>query len=537
MGGLLEFHGRLSRSDKRPANPGAYSLLFQLHGQSRTGAKRDKVYWEETLDSVQVSPGGFYRVVLGRSEPLPSKIFNPGPRWMSVQVIRSGRLDAENGVRVPVLGRELSLGDELNRMVSRMEKLESNLTQMGNSATKVETFHTKIRRIIESIEGLDDRIGEVEDPATMDAVIRRIEILTSRLDDVDRDDGRLDKLELEMEDVVGPDGDVIDLNERMDRVEGQAPELIASLRERERNAPKQRQLQDVLAVLEKAQARTSTLEMTLAALDEVVRENSSSKATPEEIGAVKRSGDAMTGGLTINRGGLEVLSGGVNCRGAVVTSLEASNVVKSAKVITDGVELRGDLTVDSAKRVVQVRGLEGRQSSARRDGALHINARSGGEVVVGKESVGRGMQVHGAVDAKQLNAGAGNSLAQVFSSSGDLQAADVVRVNDDGTKVQRVRKAADVRIIGVVTDSPGVLLGGPQRSGTVAVALQGVVPCRVEADAHPIVAGDLLIASRTVGHARRADPEQAPAPGTVLGKALAPLAKGQGVIPVLLGGS
>jgi len=61
------------------------------------------------------------------------------------------------------------------------------------------------------------------------------------------------------------------------------------------------------------------------------------------------------------------------------------------------------------------------------------------------------------------------------------------------------------------------------------------VPCRVDASTHAIVAGDLLIASRNVGYACRADPESGAAPGTVVGKALGPLAKGQGVIPVLLG--
>ena len=96
-----------------------------------------------------------------------------------------------------------------------------------------------------------------------------------------------------------------------------------------------------------------------------------------------------------------------------------------------------------------------------------------------------------------------------------------------------MRKVGDPRVIGVVTDTPGVLLGGPKRSGAVAVAIQGVVQCRVEVGSQPIVAGDLLIASRTVGYACRAD--AGVAPGTLLGKALGPLAKGQGVIPVLLG--
>jgi hypothetical protein len=454
---------------------------------------------------------------------------------MSVQVIRSGTLDQENGARVPVLGHELSLRNELARTTTRLEKLEANLQQMAASSTKVESFHTKIRRIIEAVSALEDRISDVEDPATIDALIRRIEALTGRLDEVDCEEGRLDRLELEMEDLVGPDGDVVDLNDRMDRVEGRAPDLISAIKERERNAPQQRRIEEVLGVVDKVRARTSSLEFNLVAMEDALEKGGAGTTTPEEIGAIRRGGDVMTGGLTINRGGLQVLSGGVICRGASVTSLDVSNLLKAPKAIVDTIELRGDLTVDSAKRLVQVRYVEGRQGSARRDGALHLNGRSGGEVVVGTESSARGMQVHGTVSTDRVDSAGGNSLAQIFSSSGDLQAADVVRVNDDGTKVQRVRKAADTRVIGVVTDCPGVLLGGPRRSGTVAVALQGAVPCRVEADAHPIQAGDLLMACRTVGHARRVDPDAPPPPGALLGKALAPLAKGQGIILVLLG--
>ena len=107
----------------------------------------------------------------------------------------------------------------------------------------------------------------------------------------------------------------------------------------------------------------------------------------------------MTGGLTINRGGLDVLSGGVTCRGAQVTTLEASNVIKAPKILADALELRGDLTVDSATRAMQVRFLEGRQASARRDGALHLNGRGGAEVVIGNEDAAKGTDVHGSVRA------------------------------------------------------------------------------------------------------------------------------------------
>ena len=113
-----------------------------------------------------------------------------------------------------------------------------------------------------------------------------------------------------------------------------------------------------------------------------------------------------------------------------------------------------------------------------------------------------------------------------------LSAGDVVRVNDSGERVVRVRKLGDPRIMGVITDTPGVVLGGQSRTGVVVVAVSGVVSCRVEAKDRSIRAGDLLVASAESGHARATeDPE----PGTVLGKALAPLEKGKGVIPVLLG--
>ena len=113
-----------------------------------------------------------------------------------------------------------------------------------------------------------------------------------------------------------------------------------------------------------------------------------------------------------------------------------------------------------------------------------------------------------------------------------LSAGDVVRVNDSGERVVRVRKHADRRVMGVITDTPGVLLGGESRTGVVVVAVTGVVSCRVEAKEKPIKAGDLLVASAEGGHACASED---PKPGTVLGKALAPLEEGSGLIPVLLG--
>ena len=533
MQGRFEFYGRLSRSDKRPANPGAYHLQFQLHGQPRAN-QRDKLYWEEVIEDVDVSPGGFYRVVLGQKTPVEPNVFARGIRWMSVRVLRGGKLDEENNSRIPVVGHSMRLYSALNKLDSRLEETEAKLGSMVSNTPKVEQFQTKINRIAEAVDGVLARLVPLEGGADIKAVVRRVEALTERVDAIDKDDGRLDRLEMEMEDIVGSDGDIVDLNERMDRIEGQAPDLIKALRKRERTAPQQRQFEDLHRQIDGLRSQFEGLAQATAPAPK--KGKGSGKNTDGDIvalGGVKRSGDVMTGGLTINRGGLDVVSGGVSCRGATVTTLEASNVVKASKMLTDSFELRGDFTVDSATRSLQVRVLEGRQASARRDGALHLNSRGGAEVVIGNEDAAKGADVHGSVRADGLVAHAVGGVAQIFHATGALSAGDVVRVNDTGERVVRVRRLADARVMGVITDDPGLLLGGVPRTGVVVVAVPGVVSCRVEAVDRSIKAGDLLVASSEAGHARSVE---SPVPGTVLGKALAPLAKGKGTIPVLLGG-
>jgi hypothetical protein len=69
--------------------------------------------------------------------------------------------------------------------------------------------------------------------------------------------------------------------------------------------------------------------------------------------------------------------------------------------------------------------------------------------------------------------------------------------------------------------------------GRATVALIGKVYCKVDADAGPIAVGDLLTTSSTPGHAMRvADPLKAF--GSVIGKALRPMASGQGLLPILV---
>ncbi len=97
----------------------------------------------------------------------------------------------------------------------------------------------------------------------------------------------------------------------------------------------------------------------------------------------------------------------------------------------------------------------------------------------------------------------------------------------------------DKAVVGVVSGAgglrPGIVL---DRQGAGAdrfpIALMGKVYCKADADYRPIEIGDLLTTSPTLGHAMRAD-ASANAFGSVLGKALAPLGKGRGLIPMLIG--
>jgi hypothetical protein len=99
-------------------------------------------------------------------------------------------------------------------------------------------------------------------------------------------------------------------------------------------------------------------------------------------------------------------------------------------------------------------------------------------------------------------------------------------------------EAYDTRVAGVVSSSPGIVLGKAV-DGMVKVATTGRVKVKVDATAAPVRIGDLLVTSSREGLAMRSEPltvagVQIHRPGTVIGKALEPLDSGQGEILVLL---
>jgi hypothetical protein len=106
--------------------------------------------------------------------------------------------------------------------------------------------------------------------------------------------------------------------------------------------------------------------------------------------------------------------------------------------------------------------------------------------------------------------------------------------------MRRGFEAHDTGVIGVVAGDAGVVLGADSSMSDgsadafrhrAAVAIGGVVGCKVDAGYGAIWPGDLLVTSPTPGHAMRTD---APLPGTMLGKALEPLVDGTGTIRVLV---
>jgi hypothetical protein len=130
-------------------------------------------------------------------------------------------------------------------------------------------------------------------------------------------------------------------------------------------------------------------------------------------------------------------------------------------------------------------------------------------------------------------------LAEWVPTTGEMAAGTVVVVDVEARNgVEPSTHAYDTRVAGVVSAQPGVLLGieGPSKA---KIATTGRVRVRVDASRAPIHTGDLLVTSDRAGIAMRSQPVdlggvQFHRPGTLIGKALEPLADGEGEILVLL---
>ena len=168
---------------------------------------------------------------------------------------------------------------------------------------------------------------------------------------------------------------------------------------------------------------------------------------------------------------------------------------------------------------------------------LRVTNASGGDAFVitreGNATFGGNVTVSGNIAAKYQD------VAEWVPARQQLIAGTVVTLDPEkSNQVLASTQAYDTRVAGVVSAQPGITLG-ESGIGKLLVATTGRVKVKVDATRSPIRIGDLLVTSDKEGFAMKSEPitiggRQIHAPGTLIGKALEPLASGTGEILVLL---
>jgi hypothetical protein len=158
--------------------------------------------------------------------------------------------------------------------------------------------------------------------------------------------------------------------------------------------------------------------------------------------------------------------------------------------------------------------------------------------VTGGISTTGAINAGGAITGTTVNA-TYQDVAEWVPSTQKLSAGTVVVLDKSETNhVLASTRAYDTKVAGVVSDSPGVILG-VGGEGKLKVATTGRVRVKVDATRSPVEVGDLLVTSEVEGVAMKSvevdlGGVKIHRPGTIIGKALEPLEKGTGEILVLL---
>jgi Flp pilus assembly pilin Flp len=177
--------------------------------------------------------------------------------------------------------------------------------------------------------------------------------------------------------------------------------------------------------------------------------------------------------------------------------------------------------------------------------AIQMIVRANGNVGIGTTSpteklhVGGNVKITGDIDVTGNIKAKYQDVAEWVESSQELAAGTVVIL--DSSKSNQViasTQSYDSRVAGVISLKPGLQLG-EEGEGRVLVATTGRVKVKVDAGSGPIQIGDLLVTSDKSGMAMKSLPVEIGGvrihrPGTLIGKALEPLAQGTGEILVLL---
>jgi hypothetical protein len=220
----------------------------------------------------------------------------------------------------------------------------------------------------------------------------------------------------------------------------------------------------------------------------------------------------------------------------------ASNYASSGPYLANGFTFdggsSGGLSIAASHSAGAIRFYAGSNNERMRianDGRIGIGTSNPQALlhVAGAARVAGDMTVDGNIAAKYQD------VAEWVEASEPLVPGTVVVVDPERDNVvTRSKKAYASSVVGAVSPQPGLILGeaGPNK---VLVAQSGRVRVKVDARYGAIKRGDLLVTSPRAGYAMKSKPVRVGEavvhrPGTVLGKALESMPKGEGEILVLI---
>ncbi|MFB3816001.1 MAG: hypothetical protein ACE14L_18010, partial [Terriglobales bacterium] len=136
----------------------------------------------------------------------------------------------------------------------------------------------------------------------------------------------------------------------------------------------------------------------------------------------------------------------------------------------------------------------------------------------------------------------GADFAESFAVRGNnkmYEPGDLLAIDESGNRRMTLsREPYSTLVAGIYSTKPGILatphhIDSKEVEQEVPLAIVGVVPCKVTTENGPIKRGDLLVSSSKPGYAMKGTDREKMV-GAVVGKALEPLASGEGVIEVLV---